>query len=328
VINKKNKWLVTGAAGFIGSHLVEQLLLQGEKVIGFDNFSTGKQSNLEKVRLQVGGDTWENFNLIKGDLLDLNALKLAAHGIDVILHQAALGSVPLSLEQPLQTHSSNVTGFINVLEAARSAGIKRVVYASSSAVYGNSSDLPLKETSAGDVLSPYSASKLINEVYARSYAASYGMVLIGLRYFNVFGPRQDPNGAYAAVIPKWIQSLTNGDQVVINGDGSNTRDFCFVGDVVKANILAAETDFPLGTALALNVGSGRPISLIQLHEVLNEIAQKQGIGQGGKAPHFGPGRPGDIVHSNADVTAAWHTIKFTTLSDFPKTLEKTFLELA
>lgn len=324
--NNRKTWLVTGAAGFIGSHLVEHLLLRGEKVVGYDNFSTGKQSNLEKVRLLVSKDAWGNFNLIEADILDLNALKQASHGIDVILHQAALGSVPVSVEQPLQTHSSNVTGFFNVLEAARAAGIQRIVYASSSAVYGNCSDLPLKETSAGDVLSPYAASKLINEVYARSYAASYGMVLIGLRYFNVFGPRQDPNGPYAAVIPKWIDALKNNKNIVINGDGSNTRDFCFIVDAAKANLLAAEADLPPSTSLVLNVGSGRPISLIKLQEALHAIAQKKGIGKGDNAPLLGPMRPGDIVHSNADVNAARQTIKFSALSDFEKSLEKTFNE--
>jgi len=317
-------WLVTGAAGFIGSHLVENLLLQGEKVVGYDNFSTGKQSNLDEVRLRVGGDAWGNLSLIEGDILDLSALQQATQGIDVILPQAALGSVPLSVERPLQTHAANVSGFINVLEAARAAGIKRVVYASSSAVYGNCSNLPLKETSAGEVLSPYAASKLINEVYAQSYAASYGMELVGLRYFNVFGPRQDPNGAYAAVIPKWIHALTTGANVVINGDGSATRDFCYVGDIARANMLAGRLDGRPGTSSVFNVGGGEVISLSRLFEVLVAISHKDQPQDKVPVPILGPARAGDILHSTADVSFARDEMNFSAAYELEHSLKITF----
>jgi UDP-N-acetylglucosamine 4-epimerase len=317
-------WLVTGAAGFIGSHLVENLLLQGEEVVGYDNFSTGKQYNLDEVRLRVGEEAWGSFNLVEADILDLSALHRATQGIDVILHQAALGSVPLSIEMPLQTHASNASGFVNVLEAARAAGIKRVVYASSSAVYGNCSDLPLKETSAGGVLSPYAASKLINEVYARSYAASYGMELVGLRYFNVFGPRQDPNGAYAAVIPKWIHALTTGENVVINGDGSATRDFCYVGDIARANLLAGRLDGRPGTSSVFNVGGGGAISLNQLFEALVAISQKDQPRDKVPVPILGPARAGDILHSTADVSFARDEINFSTAYELEHSLKITF----
>ena len=203
-----------------------------------------------------------------------------------------------------------------------------MVYASSSAVYGDCPDLPLKEESAGAVLSPYAASKWIDEIYARTYAVCYGMELVGLRYFNVYGPRQDPNGAYAAVIPKWIHALTHGEQIVINGDGSNTRDFCFVGDVVTANLLAANSVISKGTALALNVGTGQPISLLELHAELRSIADHHGFTGGKSAPLFGPSRQGDIVHSTADVSAAKASIQFEATSPFRKSLEKTFMAFA
>lgn len=320
-------WLVTGAAGFIGSHLVERLLKEGQRVVGFDNHSTGRKSNLEEVSHRVGEETWNSFEMIEGDLINAPAIGVACEGVDIILHQAALGSVPGSIENPMQTHESNVTGFVNVLEAARAAKVKRVVYASSSSVYGDCPELPLKEESAGRIFSPYAASKWINEVYARTYADCYGMELIGLRYFNVFGPRQDPNGAYAAVIPKWIQALVAGDQIVINGDGSNTRDFCSVIDVATANLLAGTVEFSQPCALSLNVGTGLPVSLLQLHEMLLTIAKRRGaigVSNGQAAPVFGPARTGDIIHSTANVTAAGATIDFKSSVALEEALDETF----
>ena len=318
----RRAWLVTGAAGFIGSHLVERLLQEGQRVVGFDNFSTGKKNNLEEVRRRVGEESWRFFEMIEGDLTDASAIAKACEGVIIILHQAALGSVPGSIENPRQTHESNVTGFVNLLESARASKVKRLVYASSSSVYGDCSDLPLREESAGRIFSPYAASKWINEVYARTYAGCYGMELIGLRYFNVFGPRQDPNGAYAAVIPKWIQALIAGDQIAINGDGSNTRDFCSVSDVATANLLAGTAELPQPGALSLNVGTGRPVSLLQLHEILAAIAKRKGIA--GQSPSFGPSRTGDIVHSTANVTLAQETIRFTSSVALEKALDETF----
>jgi UDP-N-acetylglucosamine 4-epimerase len=314
--------MVTGAAGFIGSHLVERLLKEGQKVVGFDNHSTGKQSNLEEVRRGVGEESWSSFKMIEGDLADATAITGACDGVDIVLHQAALGSVPGSIENPMQTHDSNVTGFVNLLESARASKVKRVVYASSSSVYGDCPDLPLKEESAGRIFSPYAASKWINEVYARTYASCYGMQLVGLRYFNVFGPRQDPNGAYAAVIPKWIQALVAGDQIVINGDGSNTRDFCSVTDVAAANLLAGTAELSRPGTLSLNIGTGRPVSLLQLHEMLAAIAERRGIEV--QSPRFGPSRTGDIVHSTANVSLAQKAINFSSTVALEEALEETF----
>ncbi len=316
------KWLVTGAAGFIGSHLVEELLRQGKMVTGFDNLSTGKPANLDEVRLRLGKEAWSRFEWVEGDIENLGSISRAADQCDVILHEAALGSVPLSLERPLQTHASNATGFIHVLEAARAHGIRRIVYASSSAVYGDCPELPLREQSAGAVLSPYAASKLIDEIYARTYAAAYGMELVGLRYFNVFGPRQDPNGAYAAVIPRWIQALLDGTGIIMNGNGENTRDFCFVQDVVRANLLAATSPIAPGTALALNVGGGRRISLVELFDILEGHFRQPGSVP--LRPTHGPARPGDILHSMADITAAETAIGFRAEHALEPSLKETF----
>lgn len=317
-------WLVTGAAGFIGSHLVERLLQEGQRVVGFDNHSTGRKSTLEEVSRRVGQESWGSFEMIEGDLTDARSIARACEGVDIILHQAALGSVPGSIENPMQTHESNVTGFVNLLESARASKVKRVVYASSSSVYGDCPDLPLKEESAGRIFSPYAASKWINEVYARTYAGCYGMELLGLRYFNVFGPRQDPNGAYAAVIPKWIQALVAGDQIVINGDGSNTRDFCSVADVATANLLAGTAELSQPGGLSLNVGTGLPVSLLQLHEMLVRIAKRRGVAKDRTTPLFGPARTGDIVHSTANVTAAEATINFSSSVALEVALDETF----
>lgn len=317
-------WLVTGAAGFIGSHLVENLLLLGQRVVCIDNFSTGKEENLSQLRKHVGEDLWQNCSLLKGDLADKEILHTACHEVEYILHHAAVGSVPLSLKNPLLTHASNVSGFVNLLDAARIAGIRRVIYASSSAVYGDCPHLPLKEVSAGEVLSPYAASKWIDEVYARTYAICYGMQLVGLRYFNVFGPRQDPAGAYAAVIPKWINAFTSGKKIIINGDGANTRDFCFIHDVVRANLLAASAQISSGTSLALNVGTGHAVSLLQLFETLNSVALEYGFGDEGASPLFGAPRPGDIIHSTADISAATEKINFTSAASLESSLKITF----
>ena len=233
------RWLVTGAAGFIGSHLLQALLERGQQVVVLDNFATGHRSNLDEVRATVGDDAWSRARIIEGDIRDLDTCRQACSGIDFVLHQAALGSVPRSLADPLTTHAANATGFINMLVAARDAGVARFVYAASSSTYGDHPGLPKVEDAIGRPLSPYAVTKLLNELYADVFARCYGLATIGLRYFNVFGPRQDPEGPYAAVIPTWAREMLAGRTCVINGDGETSRDFCYVANAVQANIRAA-----------------------------------------------------------------------------------------
>ncbi|MFD2500673.1 NAD-dependent epimerase/dehydratase family protein [Rhizorhabdus histidinilytica] len=237
--SRQVRWLVTGAAGFIGSHLVQTLLAAGQSVRGLDNFATGHRSNLDDVRDRVGEDAWARFDFIEGDIRDRADCAAAVAGIDHVLHQAALGSVPRSIADPLSSHDTNATGFANIIDAARLAGVGSFVYASSSSVYGDEPNLPKVEGRIGRVLSPYALTKLHNELVAEVYRRNYGFGSVGLRYFNVFGPRQDPNGAYAAVIPRWTAAMIAGDPVLINGDGETSRDFCYVANAVQANLRAA-----------------------------------------------------------------------------------------
>ncbi len=237
-------WLVTGAAGFIGSNLVECLLEHDQSVVGLDNFSTGHRANLEDVRASVGEDHWRKFAMVEGDIREIEACRQVVEGADYVLHQAALGSVPRSLVDPILSNQSNVDGFLNMLVAARDAGVKRFVYAASSSTYGDHPGLPKVEDTIGRPLSPYAVTKYVNELYADVFARAYGMETIGLRYFNVFGRRQDPQGAYAAVIPRWIEELMSGAVCQINGDGETSRDFCYIDNTVQANVLAALADDP------------------------------------------------------------------------------------
>ncbi|HUP00739.1 MAG TPA: NAD-dependent epimerase/dehydratase family protein, partial [Gemmatimonadota bacterium] len=232
-------WALTGAAGFIGSHLLESLLTLEQRVIGLDNFSTGTRRNLDEVRTEVGEERWERFTMIEGDIRSADACRRACEGVDLVLHQAALGSVPRSIAEPLAAHETNVTGTLNMLLAARDEGVERFIWASSSSVYGDHPDLPRVEEQIGRPVSPYAATKRACELYAEAFARTYSLDVIGLRYFNVFGPRQDPEGPYAAVIPVWIATLLNGGAPVVYGDGGTTRDFCYVADAVQANLLAA-----------------------------------------------------------------------------------------
>ena len=261
--NNKHSWLVTGVAGFIGSHLLEKLLMLNQKVVGLDNFSTGHQKNLDAVQSAVGLERWSNFNFIEGDIVNYGTCETAAKNIDFVLHQAAMGSVPRSLKDPLATNASNVTGFLNVLQAARLSNVKKFVYAASSSTYGDHPALPKVEEAIGNPLSPYAVTKYVNELYASVFARCYDFKSVGLRYFNVFGPRQDPNGAYAAVIPKWIGSLLEGVQVFINGDGETSRDFCYVENAVQANLLAAVLPVEQ-SALVCNVALGEKTTLTEL----------------------------------------------------------------
>ena len=296
------RWLVTGAAGFIGSNLVEALLRLDQQVIGLDNFATGHQRNLDELLAAVGAERAGRFRLVTGDIRDRATCAAVCAEVDVILHQAALGSVPRSLADPLTSHDVNVTGFLNMLDAARTAGVPRFVYAASSSTYGDEPNLPKREDRTGNPLSPYAVTKLADEIYAAVYARSYGYKATGLRYFNVFGPRQDPHGAYAAVIPRWLDALLTGAPVTINGDGETSRDFCFVANAVQANLLAAlGPDEVQGEVF--NVAVGDRTSLNRLFALL-----KEGLAEHGRAvavePVYGEFRAGDVRHSEADIAKA------------------------
>jgi UDP-N-acetylglucosamine 4-epimerase len=297
-------WLVTGVAGFIGSNLLETLLRQNQRVIGLDNYATGSRRNLEQVQELVGPERWNNFRRIDGDIRDLNTCKQASQGVDYVLHQAALGSVPRSIETPEDSHASNVTGFLNVLMATRDNGVKRLVYASSSSVYGDHPELPKVEDNIGRCLSPYAVTKRANELYADVFARCYQMENIGLRYFNVFGPRQDPNGPYAAVIPKWIAAMIKNEPVVINGDGETTRDFCYVANVVQANLLAATVQQPEAINEVYNVALHSRTSLNQLFDLLQGHLLPHYPHLKQRRPAYQDFRSGDVRHSEADISKA------------------------
>ena len=297
-------WLVTGVAGFIGSNLLEALLRLDQRVVGLDNFATGKKKNLEEVRSLVSPAQWGRFQFLEGDIADLAACQKACAGVDFVLHQAALGSVPLSLTNPLGSHRSNVTGCLHMLLAARDAKVQRFVYASSSAIYGDDPGLPKVEEKIGRPLSPYAATKAIDEVYAAAFALGYGLPCIGLRYFNVFGCRQDPDGAYAAVIPKWIASLLKRETVFINGDGETSRDFCFVANVVQANLLAATTKKAEAVNRAYNVALGERTTLNELFNLLQGALRTRGAALPDQKPVYRDFRAGDVRHSLADISKA------------------------
>jgi UDP-N-acetylglucosamine 4-epimerase len=297
-------WLVTGVAGFIGSNLLEALLKLNQKVIGLDNYSTGSRHNLERVASTVDIKQWKNFMRIDGDIQELAVCKKACQGVDVVLHQAALGSVPRSMADPITTNSSNVTGFLSILVAARDQGIKRFVYASSSSVYGDDPGLPKVEERLGRCLSPYAVTKLANELYADVFARTFGMETIGLRYFNVFGPRQDPEGPYAAVIPKWVAAMIKNEPVYINGDGETSRDFCYVENVVQANVLAATTRNPDALNQVYSVALGERTTLNQLFSLLRDRLVRYYRHLERYEPVYRDFRPGDVRHSEADITKA------------------------
>jgi UDP-N-acetylglucosamine 4-epimerase len=297
-------WAVTGVAGFIGSNLLEALLRLNQRVVGLDNLSTGHPGNLAQVQAAVGAERWKNFTWIKGDIQDPAVCRVALEGAHYVLHQAAIGSVPRSVTQPTETNANNVTGFLNMLWAAREKGIRRFVYASSSSVYGDAAALPQVEENIGNCLSPYAVSKRVNELYADVFARCYGMGSIGLRYFNVFGPRQDPNGAYAAVIPKWIAAMIRNDPVYINGDGSTSRDFCYVANVVQANLLAATTANPQALNTVCNIALGEETTLIHLFQMLRERLLPDHPHLREMKPVHRDFQPGDVRHSRADISRA------------------------
>lgn len=301
--DEQRVWLVTGVAGFIGSNLLEALLNLDQRVVGLDNFATGFQRNLDEVRGKVGETRWSRFSFHEGDIRDFATCTKACSGVDYVLHQAALGSVPRSLKDPITTNAANVTGFLNMLMAARNAGVTRMVYAASSSTYGDHPALPKVEDQIGNPLSPYAVTKLVNELYAGVFARSYGFQTIGLRYFNVFGRRQDPNGAYAAVIPKWISTLLKGEHVQINGDGETSRDFCYIDNVIQANLLAAMSpDSAAGQVY--NVAVGESTTLNGLFSEIRSGLSKTHPEIARAEPEYVGFRAGDVRHSLADIGKA------------------------
>lgn len=304
LLARPGRWLVTGSAGFIGSHLVETLLRLGQTVVGLDNFATGHRRNIDEVRSLVTPEQWLRHCFIEADIRDPVACREACRDVDFVLHQAALGSVPRSLVNPLATNAANVDGFLNMLVAARDAGVKRFVYAASSSTYGDHEALPKVEDQIGRPLSPYAVTKLVNELYAGVFARCYAFPSIGLRYFNVFGARQDPEGAYAAVIPRWTRAMLLGEPVTINGDGETSRDFCFVDNAVQANLLAATTDDPAAVNQVYNVAVDDRTSLNRLFEILRDSLAERRPEVRSLRPTYGDFRPGDVRHSQADITKA------------------------
>ena len=303
------RWLVTGVAGFIGSHLLQELLSLEQEVVGIDNFSTGFKENLDLVQATVGADAFSRFTFHEGDAASVDLCRSAADGADYVLHQAALASVPRSIANPLATNHANVSGFLAVLVAAKDAGVERFVYASSSSVYGDDQRLPKQEDEIGRLLSPYAVSKRIDELYADVFDLSYGLSTVGLRYFNVFGPRQDPGGPYAAVIPRWIEALQTGNPCIIFGDGETSRDFCYVENAVQANILAACSGAAASGAL-INVAVGERTSLNELHGMLIEELKALDIEPKHQQAKHEPFREGDIRHSLADISRARELIGY------------------
>lgn len=305
------RWLITGVAGFIGSNLLEQLLRLDQTVVGLDNFSTGHARNLDEVQSLVSAAQWDRFHFIEGDIRDVAVCQDAMQvpdgertgRVDYVLHQAALGSVPRSIDDPITTNQNNIDGFVNMLVAARDAGVQRFVYAASSSTYGDHPDLPKVEDKTGNPLSPYAVTKLVNELYADVFARSYGLDSIGLRYFNIFGRRQDPEGAYAAVIPKWTSAMIHGEPVYINGDGETSRDFCYIDNAVQANLLAATSNYPEARNKAYNVAVGERTSLNELFAAIRKILDDNNV-RYDEDPVYRDFRAGDVRHSLADIGRA------------------------
>ena len=302
LLKEQKTWLITGVAGFIGSNLLETLLQLDQRIIGLDNFSTGHEANLKKVSSLVSDAQWKNFTFMEGDICDYETCIKATTNVEYVLHQAALGSVPRSVADPILTNNVNISGFLNMLTAAKNSEVKSFVYAASSSTYGDHPDLPKVESNIGNPLSPYGLTKLVNELYADVFHKIYGFRSIGLRYFNVFGKRQDPNGAYAAVIPKWISLMIKNKEIIINGDGSTSRDFCYIDNAVQANILSALADSSAFNNI-YNVAVGDRTSLNKLVDLLRSSLMINNIDYK-KQPHLTNFREGDVKHSMADITKA------------------------
>jgi UDP-N-acetylglucosamine 4-epimerase len=297
-------WLVTGVAGFIGSNLLETLLKLDQHVVGLDNFSTGYKLNLDEVKSLVTQDQWSHFTFIQGDIRNLDDCRSACEGVNYILHQAALGSVPRSINDPITTNQNNIDGFLNMMVAARDSQINRFIYAASSSTYGDHPDLPKEEHKIGKPLSPYAVTKLVNELYADVFARAYGFESIGLRYFNVFGRRQDPRSAYAAVIPKWINAMINNKNIEINGDGETSRDFCYIENVIQGNLLAATCKNDKATNQIYNIAVGQRTTLNELYKILNDALTQNNFKLKWLEPHYCDYRTGDVRHSLADISKA------------------------
>jgi len=310
-------WLITGVAGFIGSNLLEALLRMNQRVVGLDSFATGHQRNLDEVQSLLSAAQWSNFRFIRGDIRDLGDCHRACAGVDYVLHQAALGSVPRSVADPITSNAVNVTGFLNMLVAARDAKIRRFVYAASSSTYGDHPALPKVEDVIGKPLSPYAVTKYVNELYAEVFGRTYGLQTMGLRYFNVFGFRQDPDGAYAAVIPKWIASMIRHEPVYINGDGETSRDFCFVDNVVQANLLAAIAQDPESVNEVYNVAAGDRTTLNRLFELLKAELAANGLHYDRNA-EYRPFRDGDVRHSQASLDKSRRLLNYKPEADLEK----------
>jgi len=312
--NNQSTWLVTGVAGFIGSNLLEKLLILNQKVVGLDNFDTGYQHNIDQAiqdaNKVTGKDLNSNFKFINGDIRELSDCKEACSGVDYVLHQAALGSVPRSIENPINTNRANIDGFLNMLVASKDANVKRFVYAASSSTYGDHPDLPKVEDKIGNPLSPYAVTKVVNELYASVFAKTYGFKTIGLRYFNIFGKRQNPNGAYAAVIPKWVAAILNKEDVFINGDGETSRDFCYIDNTVQMNLLAATTDNDDATDQVYNVALNDRTSLNKLYQMIEERLIQRTEGLEKKEPVYRDFREGDVRHSQANIDKAQKLLNY------------------
>jgi UDP-N-acetylglucosamine/UDP-N-acetyl-alpha-D-glucosaminouronate 4-epimerase len=313
-------WVVTGVAGFIGSNLLQELLALGQTVVGVDDYSTGHRANLDEVLAPFNGSA--DFRMVEGDIRNLEICRAACEGADYILHHAALGSVPWSMDDPLRTNGVNVDGFVNMLVAAKDAGVKRFVYASSSAVYGDTPEYPQIEERLGRPLSPYAASKTTNETYAVAFQMSYGLQSVGLRYFNVFGRRQDPAGAYAAVIPRWIASLLRGERCRIFGDGETTRDFCYVANVVQANLLAAKVEDVNATGQAYNIACAESVTLNHLFQMMRGRLALTDSVFSLAVPQYDPFRPGDIRFSCASIEKARQMLSFSPTHTVAQGLEE------
>lgn len=300
LLKESKLWLITGIAGFIGSNLLEKLLKLNQRVVGLDNFSTGFQHNLDEVRGSVTVEQWKNFSFIEGDICNYKICEHVVKGVDYVLHQAALGSVPRSIADPITTNSANITGFLNIMHAAKEERVKSFTYAASSSTYGDHPALPKVEENTGNPLSPYAVTKYVNELYASVYARTYNFKTIGLRYFNVFGRRQNPNGAYAAVIPKWTSSIINGEEVYINGDGETSRDFCYIENAIQMNLLAALAPENAKNEV-YNVALGDRTTLNDLYHLIKGALVKQGFSSD-SVPIYRDFRIGDVRHSQADIS--------------------------
>jgi len=323
LLSNKHKWLITGVAGFIGSNLLEKLLKLNQSVVGLDNFSTGHQHNLDEVKKIVSEEQWNNFKFIKGDITNLDDCNKAVLEIDYVLHQAALGSVPRSIANPIATNNANINGFINILNSSKDANVKRFVFAASSSSYGDHPALPKKEDIIGKPLSPYAITKLVNEMYADMFYSCYGFEYVGLRYFNVFGKRQDPNGAYAAVIPKWVNQILNNLDIEIYGDGKTSRDFTYVDNAVQMNILAATTSNPTAVNQIYNTAVGEQNSLNELFNEINKnLMDYNEISKNSKLT-YKDFRKGDVKHSLADISKAQNLLSYTPTIRFNEGIKKT-----